>query len=550
MIDIAIYSLFTLIIYSFCGQIFSKLNINSLSKICICLINGSILLSFIAVLLNFFFPLNILNNSLIFLIIIFIFLIQSKKYKINYILFFKYLIFICSLCFILIFLADANRPDAGLYHFPFIGLIANEKISFGITNINSRFGTISILQYLQALNQNYLTNINGMIIPPAIIAMTIYTYFFSEIIKSKTNYIYNLFLIFSLIFFTYKMNRYGEYGNDYIPHFMIFFLVSLILKYKNKISLNYILLLCIFSFTLKITSIFIFLLLPLLLFKYKKKLKFNKTFIISFFIFFIWMIKNIIHSGCFIWPIQQTCIAALEWFNSSNNYNNVTYLSLINELWAKGWPDNSDKTINQFDYLKNFNWFSTWINNHGLKIIKILSFYLLFVLLIFAYKKKELGRGKKIETLLKNLIFIFFIGNIIWFLKFPVYRFGISNLVIFLILFLIILFYQFNIRIKKESVVILSFICITILVMKNSLKIKNFNDNYNNYPWPKYYSFDKKNEPIKHSKVFMNNEDYYLFAKGLCMYATKICNNTKPPNNLAAKKYLQYKIYFLKNSNE
>ena len=175
---------------------------------------------------------------------------------------------------------------------------------------------------------------------------------------------------------------------------------------------------------------------------------------------------------------------------------------------------------------------------------------MLFVLLIFTFKKKEWKKKNKIDILLKNLIFIFFIGNIIWFIKFPVYRFGISNLVIFLILLLIILFYQFNIKVKKEHMVILSSICIAILVMKNSLKIKNFNDNYNNYPWPRYYSFDKKNEPIKHSKVFINNEDYYLFAKGLCMYTTKICNNTKPPNNLTAKKYLRYKIYFLKNSNE
>ena len=33
------------------------------------------------------------------------------------------------------------------------------------------------------------------------------------------------------------MNRYGEYGNDYIPHFFLFFLISLFFKLKNKIKI-------------------------------------------------------------------------------------------------------------------------------------------------------------------------------------------------------------------------------------------------------------------------------------------------------------------------
>lgn len=546
MTNIIIFSFFSLFFYSISAQIVSKININSLSKVCYSIVNGSIFLSFIAVLFNFFFPLSEYFNSLIYFFILLIFLLKIKKLKINYILLSQCLLIICFLCFILIFLADANRPDSGLYHFPFIGLIANEKIGFGITNINSRFGTISVLQYLQAFNQNILTSINGMIIPPAILSMTIYTYFFCEIIKSKKENIYNFFLVFSVIFFTYKMNRYGEYGNDYIPHFIIFYLVSFVLKYKKNCPINYILLLSVFSFTLKITSIFIFLIFPLLLYSYKKKLIFDKNIFFSFSILFIWITKNIIHTGCLIWPLEQSCIGALEWFNFSNNYNSVSYLASINESWAKGWPDLNDKTIGQQNYLSNFNWFITWINNHGLKILKILIFYLLIIFLIFLFLKKDKKKSFTINNLIKNLTVVFFIGNILWFLKFPVYRFGISNLVIFLILLLIILFCKFNIRIEKKKMIYLAFICITIFVMKNLVKLKKFNENYNNYPWPKYFSFDKENKPINHTKIFIDHEEYYLFAKGLCMYTSSICNNTKLPNNLSFKKYLEYKVYYLK----
>ena len=129
---------------------------------------------------------------------------------------------------VIIYLADNNRPDSGLYHFPFIKLLNDEKLIIGITNINSRFGTISIIQYLQAISNNVITNTNGMLLPLSILPSAIYLYFFNEIniqIKKKRLKI-NLFYFssfFSLIFFTYKMNRYGQYGNDYIPHFFVFF---------------------------------------------------------------------------------------------------------------------------------------------------------------------------------------------------------------------------------------------------------------------------------------------------------------------------------------
>ena len=76
-----------------------------------------------------------------------------------------------------------------------------------------------------------------MLLPLSILPMTIYLYFFNEIrceIKNETkNKFYLLYIFFTLIFFSFKMNRYGEYGNDYIPHFF-FFLISLFFKFKIK----------------------------------------------------------------------------------------------------------------------------------------------------------------------------------------------------------------------------------------------------------------------------------------------------------------------------
>ena len=102
------------IFYYIIGQSHSNLK-NNFSNYCIKIINGSIILSFIALLSNFFLGLNLLLNSCVFLALIF-----YAFYKQSY------------------------------------------KIIFNKTNINSRFGTVSIIQYLQAISNNYITMTNGL----------------------------------------------------------------------------------------------------------------------------------------------------------------------------------------------------------------------------------------------------------------------------------------------------------------------------------------------------------------------------------------------------
>ena len=43
----------------------------------------------------------------------------------------------------------------------------------------------------------------------------------------------------------------------------------------------------------------------------------------------------------------------------------------------------------------------------------------------------------------------------------------------------------------------ISIFCITAFISKNMIKLENYNQKYNNYPWPKYYNFDDKNLEIK-----------------------------------------------------
>ena len=178
MLNLFTSSLFTLILYSIFGCLISqnlKSNLISYSKI---VINGAILVSFISLFFNFFTPLTKEINSLLYIIIIFFFfkfdLLKSKKYLI-------FLILISVFTYVLVFSSHTYRPDAGLYHLPYINILNEEKIIFGLANLHFRFGHISIMQYLSAINYNLFTGINGIILPSAIIASTVIINFLSKL---------------------------------------------------------------------------------------------------------------------------------------------------------------------------------------------------------------------------------------------------------------------------------------------------------------------------------------------------------------------------------
>ena len=143
---------------------------------------GIFSLSFLALFFNFFISLNIYLNSLIILIpLIYLFFLDKVLiFKIC-----KYGFFISLVSFITILLDDVNRPDAGLYHLPYTSLLNENKIIIGIGYLNERFGIISILQYLSAINKNFVFSANGIFIPLVIIYSTILIFFLINLFNKK-----------------------------------------------------------------------------------------------------------------------------------------------------------------------------------------------------------------------------------------------------------------------------------------------------------------------------------------------------------------------------
>ena len=95
----------------------------------------------------------------------------------------------------------------------------------------------------------------------------------------------------------------------------------------------------------------------------------------------LWILKNILISGCLIYPIAFTCINNLSW----TNLEKVKEISLENEAFTKNWPNYEQRHINsQSFYVSNFNWVKTWVKAQK-STKEILLLYVLFLILVYVY---------------------------------------------------------------------------------------------------------------------------------------------------------------------
>ena len=132
MFTVFFYSLFIVLLFTPFGLILSNENKKNLGYFSSQLLYGLITLSFVALFLNFFFPLSKILNTLILIIPITLIFFFRKKYLNK-----QFLLFLISsgaLITLLILESNVYRPDAGLYHLPYIKILNDEKIIFGLAN--------------------------------------------------------------------------------------------------------------------------------------------------------------------------------------------------------------------------------------------------------------------------------------------------------------------------------------------------------------------------------------------------------------------------------
>lgn len=564
MIEILIYSTISALIFISYGIFFvenfflirNKINLNYIE----CGLFGIIFLSFISLLLNFFTKLNSSTNNIIALVaLLFIIFSKNINYKIIKISFIAG--FVSS---ILIILNNVNRPDAGLYHLPYINIINNEKIILGLSNLHSRFGHISIVQYTSAIFKNSLFGTNGILIPTALISSFFILFLLDLLIKIKKKILLTeYYLIFLLLIFSlYHFSNYSGYGNDVPAYIYFFFTIVIFYKIKDFKKANY-----IENGKILVTSIFvllnkIFLILILLIpimnfFLIKRKKDFIKYRALLFSLIFIllWFIKNTLATGCLLYPIELTCIKKINWLN----INDVKNLNIHGEAWSKAWNDQKEPRIAMEEYNSEFKWVKTWKEKHFKKILEKFFPFLIFNILIiffffFFYRKKKIKiiaiKDYQNKFKIYFLLFLSTLGIFFWFSKFPLYRFGLGYLVTFVICSTLLILINFS---KNKNYFLIKFYKFTIytgiflFIIFNAKRINNnFGIYYNNYPWPKIYSFSEENTLITYKPIFQDNTIIYYMAEGeLCMYGKSPCTSYYNKEIKFKEKY-NYKIFYKK----
>lgn len=546
MLHLFISSLSTIILYSHFGYLLSKNSKSDTINFSKNIINGIILISFISIFLNFFTALTKEVNSILFIILLFFFFkftpFKTKKYLI-------FLFLITSLTYILLFASHTYRPDAGLYHLSYINILNKEKIVFGLANLHFRFGHTSIIQYLSAINYNFLTGINGISIPSAIIASAVIINFLSKFKKHilKKNYNFHFYYLLGiLIYIFFKMNRYAEFGNDAPAHFLTFYFFSefLILEKKKLNPHNFfnITLVSVFIILNKITLIFI-LIIPLILFIKNKHLIIFKKFNFYLLIIFgtLWIIKNLIISGCLVYPVKITCNKNLVWAD----IDTVKKISLENEAFSKNWPnyDKRDET-SQIEYVKNFNWIKNWSSklfDEQKEKSFAYSLFLIFLSIFLFYKTDKSDKKKE-----KKLLFLFtvLISTIFWLIKIPDYRYAYS-VIISLITYPFALFLSSRNFLQNAEKIFSTIIIIffSVFLLQNFIRIYNTSI-YDKYPNPRIYSHNSDNKKLIYNSKKINGITVYNQKSGYCMYGKNFC--TPYDININIEKKMGYLFFFKK----
>ena len=491
---------------------------------------GFILLGFLALFLNFFFPLNLYINNLVLIFILTLGLkLNFFKQKIFKLL--KKIFFTSLLAYIFIAYSNVNNPDAFLYHLPYSKIINDDKIILGLTNLHFRFGHISIFQYISSLFVNSFFGIKGVLIPISLLTSFFFIYCFKKFKKDFQNvelrfFSYIVFII--LIISLYSFNRYSGWGNDAQAHIYYFLVIIYFLNLRlddNIDNFYKLLTTSLFCFFIKPFYLISFL-IPLYFFlKSKYKLKIIKSKISIFLILFslFWFLKNVLVSSCFIYPVNSSCIKSTSWYNETSTLK----ASIESEAWSKDWNNNSNKSLNLKKYVKKFNWLKNWLNNHFKvlteKILPVLIF-LLFNLILFFFSKCFKKKFKnEINTELIYLFTINFLGCLVWFLKFPIFRYGASYLYAFLFLSIYILLIN---RINLEKLFKLKFVFLLIIylgffgiIIKNLIRIYK-TEQISVYPLVYDKNFDGKVIKFYNSDgVFI----HYRNEKGLCGYSRSPC---------------------------
>ena len=483
------------------------------------IVYGIILLVFILILTNFFFPIKYSIFPLFLIgVFSFIYLLNKKKIKIRYI--FRNLIALL----ILFYVSSANGPiyDTQLYHHQILNWSYEYKIVFNLVSLEERFGMSSPWHLLLSLgnfkiNETYLASLVNFI--PFFILI-------SEFLNAKEGKLSysKIYLIFANIFIfffslihpfqngTILMNL-GSLGSDTAGSIFFILTIYFFLKCNENFKVEFYNLTLIFSalsIFCKISNIPLLFLVIALIYQSKflyLKLKINLFILI---LLLTWFLRNFIISGCLIYPVSISC-SDLDFFSSKDSIEN--YSNVI-KSFARTAP-NYENFMNLNFSINSYKWFLPWFNNYFIKssITQIMS--LLTIIFVTPFIKSLIY--DKENLYIKTVLIVSFIITFILWLQAPDIRFAVGMLISIPLVLLIFSFKlefleKFNFLIKNILILIFP-----LLILKN---FQNYNFLFEKSLFSREYKTESiiKTTSVEGFDIFVNNN-----AGGFCYDVVLIC---------------------------
>ena len=291
--------------------------------------------------------------------------------------------------------------------------------------------------------------------------------------------------------------------------------------------------------------------IPIFIFFYQNKFSLKNIITTSISVpslcLYLWLIKNIIVSGCMIYPIKTSCFKNLSW----TDYDEIVFRGLEGSVWSKGWPDRVNKNVSMEEYNKDFNWIISWSKIHLKYILEIIIPYILVIILITFYIiskiKKTLSHRDEFEDNFKIALFFSLAGTISFLIYFPLYRYGYSYLITLIILTII---FTLKNKIKYYKNILLFnsifIICATIIIGKQMHRVYV---NKNNQIWPNIYNSGGVIDEVKTIKKKIDNEFIYYLAyenERLCMYSPSPCTSYALSKKINYRKKAGYSFLDIK----
>ena len=470
---------------------------------------GLIITIIIAQFLNFFIPLN--DNLLIFNIIsliIYTFFslnILIKSLKID----FKILIILGIISLFNIY-GSGFSDDINHYHYSYIANTDVTNLIWGNSFFHPLYGTASAWLVGHSYFNFDQFRLQDIHVLNGIIFFLVLGCFFSELYKKNKKKIYYPILFSLILFILLKYTRLKEFGIDRPSTLIFCFLIYYYCKYfldpnKREIHLNFIIIvvLSIFIFSIKIIYLPI-LVFPLIIFNKSKSnlLKNDLRYLIVLLPISVLIVKNILGTGCFIYPFANTCIEYIPW----SNLIGAKELSISAEIFNKSWNSYTGD-LSKENYIQNFSWLNTWFQRSKVEILELFLTSTLVAIIAFSLydlkSKKNYSTNDNFKDLKIILLSIIILSMIVYFFKNPVirmYHFTVISLMILIIL----LTFRFDIsKHKKNLINIVLVIGLIFNLSKNIQRI--YNNNFENNP---YEMIAKKVEIQK--KKNLDNFTYYI----------------------------------------